>query len=252
MMRTSQCSSLPGHSLDTVPPGNAEWLASWERRAPARGCGRASARPSQATPLTPHLSVTTCGWHPESVEFLGTSSTSSMTRPPSSYSLSQAKPRLGSHNPPLSHPKPQPVHCSFPSLQLILQAVTEWTPPMTPAPNQHLGWYQARKLPHYDAPHVLQFITFRLADALPITKLRQIEAELRMLPAAEKEIQRRRKVEYWLDQGLGCCALARPELARVFRQGLDRKSTRLNSSHVRISYAVFCLKKKKKTIVGWF
>src|SRR3989442_4406989 len=29
----------------------------------------------------------------------------------------------------------------------------------------------------------------------------------------------------------------------------DRKSTRLNSSHVRISYAVFCLKKKKKIIV---
>src|SRR3989442_9976624 len=28
----------------------------------------------------------------------------------------------------------------------------------------------------------------------------------------------------------------------------DRKSTRLNSSHVRISYAVFCLKKKKKSI----
>src|SRR5436305_9847330 len=28
----------------------------------------------------------------------------------------------------------------------------------------------------------------------------------------------------------------------------DRKSTRLNSSHVRISYAVFCLKKKKKQI----
>src|SRR5436305_11279298 len=28
---------------------------------------------------------------------------------------------------------------------------------------------------------------------------------------------------------------------------LDRKSTRLNSSHVRISYAVFCLKKKKKS-----
>src|SRR5690606_41035255 len=28
--------------------------------------------------------------------------------------------------------------------------------------------------------------------------------------------------------------------------GVDRKSTRLNSSHVKISYAVFCLKKKKK------
>src|SRR3712207_7287269 len=31
------------------------------------------------------------------------------------------------------------------------------------------------------------------------------------------------------------------------RRELDRKSTRLNSSHANISYAVFCLKKKKKT-----
>src|SRR3712207_7135280 len=30
--------------------------------------------------------------------------------------------------------------------------------------------------------------------------------------------------------------------------GQDRKSTRLNSSHANISYAVFCLKKKKKNI----
>src|SRR5256886_3492014 len=31
----------------------------------------------------------------------------------------------------------------------------------------------------------------------------------------------------------------------------DRKSTRLNSSHSQISYAVFCLKKKKKTHCRW-
>src|SRR5258707_14208341 len=31
--------------------------------------------------------------------------------------------------------------------------------------------------------------------------------------------------------------------------GLDRKSTRLNSSHANISYAVFCLKKKKHRLV---
>src|SRR5690554_7040524 len=41
------------------------------------------------------------------------------------------------------------------------------------------------------------------------------------------------------DQGIGW-------LINVFTGG-DRKSTRLNSSHVRISYAVFCLKKKNKT-----
>src|SRR3712207_7309090 len=33
------------------------------------------------------------------------------------------------------------------------------------------------------------------------------------------------------------------------RSSEDRKSTRLNSSHANISYAVFCLKKKKKRIV---
>src|SRR2546430_5600902 len=38
---------------------------------------------------------------------------------------------------------------------------------------------------------------------------------------------------------------------RVVRFGrLDRKSTRLNSSHSQISYAVFCLKKKKKLITS--
>src|SRR2546422_6930515 len=34
-------------------------------------------------------------------------------------------------------------------------------------------------------------------------------------------------------------------LVRILVQSLDRKSTRLNSSHGYISYAVFCLKKKK-------
>src|SRR5690554_7502251 len=36
-----------------------------------------------------------------------------------------------------------------------------------------------------------------------------------------------------------------PSIRREFVRGQDRKITRLNSSHVRISYAVFCLKKKK-------
>src|SRR3712207_7509167 len=36
------------------------------------------------------------------------------------------------------------------------------------------------------------------------------------------------------------------EIKKVITIPLDRKSTRLNSSHANISYAVFCLKKKKK------
>src|SRR5437660_9515166 len=42
-----------------------------------------------------------------------------------------------------------------------------------------------------------------------------------------------------LDLGLGLGDLC------PHSRGIDRKSTRLNSSHVAISYAVFCLKKKK-------
>src|SRR3712207_8283601 len=39
----------------------------------------------------------------------------------------------------------------------------------------------------------------------------------------------------------------RPDARAQKRAKTDRKSTRLNSSHANISYAVFCLKKKKKT-----
>src|SRR3712207_6910488 len=39
-----------------------------------------------------------------------------------------------------------------------------------------------------------------------------------------------------------------PEWPAARRMKGDRKSTRLNSSHANISYAVFCLKKKKKSL----
>src|SRR3712207_8706564 len=58
---------------------------------------------------------------------------------------------------------------------------------------------------------------------------------------------------------VGCCSLdeyeagvikkhenVRPDKVHDRTEHLDRKSTRLNSSHANISYAVFCLKKKKK------
>src|SRR5438067_5635754 len=53
---------------------------------------------------------------------------------------------------------------------------------------------------------------------------------------------------------IGATGAGRGELSRGRTGGADdqgeadRKSTRLNSSHVSISYAVFCLKKKKKKI----
>src|SRR5690349_23034827 len=60
------------------------------------------------------------------------------------------------------------------------------------------------------------------------------------------------------NRAVGGChgAAVRPLLGarRIFERARhqDRKSTRLNSSHVEISYAVFCLKKKKKNIKQTF
>src|SRR2546422_11118753 len=51
-----------------------------------------------------------------------------------------------------------------------------------------------------------------------------------------------------LNEDTDCTTIAPPALATKLLPGckIDRKSTRLNSSHGYISYAVFCLKKKKK------
>src|SRR5690606_39673539 len=68
-----------------------------------------------------------------------------------------------------------------------------------------------------------------LADPLRRQPLREACAQQLTVPIAG-ETQRHHTAP---DQGVGRSP------------GLDRKSTRLNSSHVKISYAVFCLKKKK-------
>src|SRR5258707_7432424 len=54
-----------------------------------------------------------------------------------------------------------------------------------------------------------------------------------MKTLGEKRMTNFLPLKTWLDKGL------------IIGRKLDRKSTRLNSSHANISYAVFCLKKKK-------
>src|SRR3712207_7993458 len=49
----------------------------------------------------------------------------------------------------------------------------------------------------------------------------------------------------------GLVILSRLHFAHLHSRGADRKSTRLNSSHANISYAVFCLKKKKNKLVSY-
>src|SRR5439155_22888011 len=61
-------------------------------------------------------------------------------------------------------------------------------------------------------------------------------------PAVYRDAAVDRLLEYYLQT-----ARAASHLVRRTHDKQDRKSTRLNSSHVAISYAVFCLKKKKNS-----
>src|SRR5256885_2758873 len=54
------------------------------------------------------------------------------------------------------------------------------------------------------------------------------------------------RIWWWPSPSAAACA----KLLRVFTKRADRKSTRLNSSHLVISYAVFCLKKKISLLEG--
>src|SRR5438552_10012326 len=78
----------------------------------------------------------------------------------------------------------------------------------------------------FNAPATTEIYTLSLHDALPIYILG--DRELRAIIDANTTLDR-----------------LRSSLTRYVAGFLDRKSTRLNSSHQIISYAVFCLKKKK-------
>src|SRR2546427_6730204 len=71
-----------------------------------------------------------------------------------------------------------------------------------------------------------EIYTLSLHDALPIWAVFGIEHRRRLAGAVIQQVSRR-------------------VVGSGIPEGADRKSTRLNSSHSQISYAVFCLKKKK-------
>ena len=88
------------------------------------------------------------------------------------------------------------------------------------------GWYSHGFLPHFDAPGVWQFITYRLADSVP-AELRREWAEILQL---EDDREKFRRIERHLDCGLGSCALRDPRIGPLVQDNLwfhDGRSYRL-------------------------
>src|SRR5207249_10461940 len=105
--------------------------------------------------------------------------------------------------------------------------------PLSVLPCPHPTFYVVYLHPFFffNAPATTEIYTLSLHDALPIS---MIATKHRIIITACPHCFNTIKNEY-------------PQLGGV-KAVRDRKSTRLNSSHVSISYAVFCLKKKRKTI----
>src|SRR5207244_11579691 len=87
-----------------------------------------------------------------------------------------------------------------------------------------------------EAHVIYEIYSISLHDALPISRIAR-PVETRCAPALRSSAS---------TIGLRTRS-SRPRNAEPVRTSSDRKSTRLNSSHQIISYAVFCLKKKHKT-----
>src|SRR5699024_12255599 len=86
------------------------------------------------------------------------------------------------------------------------------------------------------------FYTLSLHDALPISFSQEMLA--RLIAQAEAEVRQAKDEYAALLQNNNHRATVQ-QIRNNYNEFLgDRKSTRLNSSHVSISYAVFCLKKK--------
>ena len=94
------------------------------------------------------------------------------------------------------------------------------------------GWHSRGYLPHLDFGASNQFVTFRLFDSLPAKLLSCIKEELSRHSPANLEIEYQKKIEQWLDRGVGGCYLQDPRIADVVEQTLfyfDSKRYNLRS-----------------------
>jgi putative transposase len=81
-------------------------------------------------------------------------------------------------------------------------------------------WYSRGYLPHFDAPGLIQHITFHLADSLPADALERMQAESDTLPQSRRLAARRKRIQSLLDSGLGHCVLAEAACADIVQASL--------------------------------
>jgi REP element-mobilizing transposase RayT len=82
------------------------------------------------------------------------------------------------------------------------------------------GWHERGYLPHFDPGAVHQTVTFRLADSLPAHVPAGWLAELERLPEDQRDPELRRRIDAYIDRGIGECWLGRPEIGGMVESAL--------------------------------
>lgn len=75
-------------------------------------------------------------------------------------------------------------------------------------------------LPHVEVSQHPQMLTYRLHDSLPSTVLANLTDELQHIPKDSREVERRRRIEDYLDNGAGSCSLANILIAQTIQENL--------------------------------
>ena len=115
-------------------------------------------------------------------------------------------------------PKRLPSPPYNPGVRDLVEGKRAWSRPLAKDEIERgfLGWHETGYLPHRDEPGLIQFVTFRLADAFP-TELR---SEWEALLKIEDDRKRRIELEGYLDKGRGECHLRRADIAAMVEKSL--------------------------------
>jgi len=82
------------------------------------------------------------------------------------------------------------------------------------------GWHSRGYLPHFDGGEIAQTINLHLADSLPQAVLEKWKGELARDAETRSDVILRRRIEHYLDQGYGSCALRIESVAQMVQDSL--------------------------------
>ena len=125
--------------------------------------------------------------------------------------------------------------------------------------SKHKYWHNRGYIPHFDAPRLIQHVSFHLADSLPKQKVKQVLTNVEALPLNEQSLAKIQRWQELLDAGHGCCSLRQARCANIVQDCLlfgDDERYRLLAWVVMPNHVHALIEQKEgwplsKVVQGW-